>query len=96
MYLLTLNLVEVLKKSATGAVFDTIVVDTFRSQKVVFPPVKLQIEFAGMVAPMFNLIKHLQKSNAILRRTRDLLPPRLVSGQVDVSELEIDTGGLGQ
>jgi len=31
--------------------------------------------------------------NAVLREARDLLLPRLVSGEIDVSELEIEGGG---
>jgi type I restriction enzyme S subunit len=34
-------------------------------------------------------ILNLQRKNTILRRTRDLLLPRLISGEVDVSELDI-------
>ena len=36
----------------------------------------------------------LLKKNELLSRTRDLLLPRLISGEIDVSELEIETGGL--
>jgi type I restriction enzyme S subunit len=32
----------------------------------------------------------LEQKNANLRRTRDLLLPRLISGEVDVSGLDID------
>jgi type I restriction enzyme S subunit len=32
--------------------------------------------------------------NATLRQTRDLLLPRLVSGELDVAELEIEMGEL--
>jgi hypothetical protein len=30
----------------------------------------------------------------VQRRTRDLLLPRLISGELDVSDLPVDTGGL--
>lgn len=36
-----------------------------------------------------ELILVLQQRNKILRRTRDLLLPKLISGEVDVSELDI-------
>jgi type I restriction enzyme S subunit len=44
-FLLTKHLGEVFKSKATGAVFDTIVVDTFRSQRVVAPDEALLHEF---------------------------------------------------
>ncbi|MDA0661011.1 MAG: hypothetical protein O3C60_19585 [Planctomycetota bacterium] len=33
-----------------------------------------------------------QKKNNCLRTTRDLLLPKLISGQLDVEELDIETG----
>ncbi len=88
-YLLTLNMVDALKQSATGAVFDTIVVDTFRAQSVTVPPKDLQAHFAEIVVPMFAEIKNLLAKNVNLRRTRDLLLPRLVSGELDVEKVEV-------
>ena len=46
-------------------------------------------EFSPMVEPLLDNVRNLQQKNTILRRTRDLLLPRLISGEVDVSELEI-------
>jgi type I restriction enzyme S subunit len=42
-----------------------------------------------MVYPQFRLIDSLSRLNRIPRRTRDLLLPKLISGEVDVAELEI-------
>jgi len=39
-------------------------------------------------------ILHLMNDN--LHRTRDLLLPRLISGEVDLAEMAIGTGGMGQ
>jgi type I restriction enzyme S subunit len=36
-----------------------------------------------------ELMLTLQQQNLILRRTRDLLLPRLVSGEIDVADLDI-------
>jgi type I restriction enzyme S subunit len=88
-FLMTLELVDALKKSATGAVFDTIVVETFRQQRVLSMPEQLREQFAGIVSPIFSLIKTLQQKNSNLRRTRDLLLPRLISGELDVAALEV-------
>jgi type I restriction enzyme S subunit len=45
--------------------------------------------FAECVRPMFNLSFALFSTNAMLRASRDLLLPRLMSGEVDVSSLDI-------
>jgi len=42
-----------------------------------------------LLAKLFNLAK----KNQVLRRTRDLLLPKLISGELDVSDLDIKTGG---
>ncbi len=49
--------------------------------------------FQQLVSPLFRQIQVLADKNAILRRTRDLLLPRLVAGAVDVAGMELDTRG---
>ncbi len=46
--------------------------------------------FEEMVSPFENQIKTLTKKNETLCQTRDLLLPKLISGELDVSELDID------
>lgn len=48
--------------------------------------------FEALVAPLDSLRLNLVTANRNLRTTRDLLLPRLVSGDVDVSDLDIDVG----
>lgn len=64
----------------------------FDSYLIAQPPSHLLTQFSQTVAPMFKIIHTLSSKNANLRRTRDLLLPRLISGEVDVAELEIITG----
>lgn len=45
--------------------------------------------FEGSTRPIRTLIECLIKKNTTLRRTRDLLLSRLISGAVDVSALDI-------
>ena len=42
--------------------------------------------FASFVSPLFRMVQVLADKNAVLRRTRDLLLPRLVAGEVEVGE----------
>jgi len=41
------------------------------------------------IEPIFNLLNVLKRKNNVLRQTRDLLLPKLISGEVDVSEFDI-------
>jgi type I restriction enzyme S subunit len=50
--------------------------------------------FDNIVQPIFAEVELLDKKNAVLREARDLLLPRLVSGEIDVSELEIELGAI--
>ena len=61
---------------------------------VVIPPENLRQDFERRVTVLRRSLNNLLTRNAVLRRTRDLLLPRLISGQVDVSDLDIETGGL--
>jgi type I restriction enzyme S subunit len=61
------------------------------SLKLVLPPKDLQDRFDDRVKYLFDQKEILQLKNTTLRRTRDLLLPRLISGEVDVSGLEIMT-----
>ena len=47
-------------------------------------------EFISTVAPITALSLNLTQQNRVLREARDLLLPRLVSGELDVSELNLD------
>ncbi len=47
-------------------------------------------KFEKTVAPNFRLIQNLWVKNQALRQTRDLLLPKLISGELDVSKLDID------
>ena len=46
------------------------------------------------VEPLFALKKNEQARNVNLRRTRDLLLPKLISGEIDVENLDINIGEI--
>ena len=56
---------------------------------VVKPPNSLIQQFSDMVAPMLDSIRMMTMKNQNLRKTRDLLLPKLISGELDVSTLDI-------
>ena len=55
----------------------------------VIPPEPLRVRFRERVAPLFSQIATLGLEIQNLRRTRDLLLPRLLSGQVELAEREV-------
>ena len=63
--------------------------DYLEKVKRCVPPIPLQDFFCELSAPLFSETATLGRKNTNLRRTRDLLLPRLISGELDVSELDI-------
>lgn len=57
---------------------------------IVKPPKSLSKSFGAIVKSMLDLIEEMIARNRILRQTRDLLLPKFISGEIDVSELEVD------
>ena len=55
------------------------------------PPDTLIKQFCDASVPLLDSIQVMLKKNANLRQARDLLLPKLISGEIDVSELDIDT-----
>jgi type I restriction enzyme, S subunit len=84
LFLMTLQQVDYLKTNTGGATFDTIVVDTFRRMEVVNPAREIIARFARQTDAIFEQVNTLQRQIQNLRRTRDLLLPRLLSGQVEL------------
>ena len=56
---------------------------------MIFPSKKIMEEFSSIISKFFILNDNYQLKNQNLRKTRDLLLPKLISGGIDVSELEI-------
>ena len=59
---------------------------------VVIPPEQIIQRFSSFVRDVVDKIQNLIFRNKNLRQTRDLLLPKLISGEVDVSELDIEVG----
>lgn len=76
--------IEHFKQHAGGAVFDAIVVDTFKLIPFVVPDEKKVRLFEEAVAPMFRQVANLMEQHEKLRAARDLLLPRLMNGQIAV------------
>lgn len=74
--------VEALKQQAVGAVFDAIVVDTFKRISLLVPPPGIVRLFDEAIGPIYEQVENLTLQNQKLRAARDLLLPRLMSGDL--------------
>ena len=73
-----------LKNYVTGAAIPRIILKDFKRFQFVLPDSQLQAEWAKRAEPITELCWRLVDQVQNLRRTRDLLLPRLLSGQIDV------------
>lgn len=81
--------VEHFKQVATGGVFNAIIVDTFKIIPFLMPDTWLTRAFGDKVQPIFQQVENLLLQNQNLVRARDLLLPKLMSGQLDVSGISL-------
>ncbi|APR02882.1 type I restriction-modification system, specificity subunit S [Thauera chlorobenzoica] len=71
----------------TGATFKEITKGTFKGIRLLVPPQDLVGAFSSTAEQLMLLSLNLQRKNRNLRATRDLLLPKLISGELDVSKL---------
>jgi type I restriction enzyme S subunit len=83
-----------LVNNATGSAYPAVNAGDFEKAMIVLPPKQITDNFHNIVEDLFSLKHNLSMKNEYLRQTRDLLLPRLISGEVDVSELDIK--GVGE
>jgi type I restriction enzyme S subunit len=76
--------VESLRQQAVGAVFDAIIVDTFKRISLLTPEPRMVRLFDEIVHPIFAQVENLLIQNQKLRSARDLLLPKLMSGEISV------------
>ena len=77
-----------------GATFGTVSKSKLSNIKILNPKLEKIEFFKDLVKPLFQNMLILLNSNQTLRQTRDLLLPKLISGKIDVSDLDIDTSIL--
>ena len=61
---------------------------------ILLPPDQITQCFSSFTCEVVDKIQNLIFQNKNLRQTRDLLLPKLISGEIDVSELKIDTDSM--
>ncbi len=73
-----------------GATFAELTKGTFKRIEILSPPTEVVSAFEKIIAPLFKKMESLLKSNAKLKGLRDALLPRLISGKLDVENLDIE------
>lgn len=91
----TEDFVGYLANRATGAAYPAVKAEDFEQAQVLRPASDLLDHFHALAAPMLELKEGLARKNRTLRQTRDLLLPKLISGDLDVSDLDIQVEGAG-
>jgi type I restriction enzyme, S subunit len=84
------HFVAVAAKTANGTTHIRVSPDVLLNYPVPLPPPAILDEFDQVVSPMVRLCSHLAVTNRCLREARNLLLPRLVSGDLDISDLDLD------
>ena len=84
LYFALVDGVEQFRSRAVGSVFDAIVRDTFKQISFVVPEEKLISVFMEQVSAMLTQIDNLSEQVRSLRKARDFLLPKLMSGEVSV------------
>ena len=81
---------DAVKQHANGANVLHLHPDRITQFQAVIPPGALGSKFAQVVGPLNLLGDALESANASLRTARDILLPRLISGQINVENLDIE------
>lgn len=76
--------------AATGTTRKSASAKVVTGVSLAIPPRELVRHFDSLVGPHRDLLNNLLRQNAALRASRDLLLPKLISGEIDVSDLDID------
>jgi type I restriction enzyme S subunit len=82
------SLVDSIVHAAHGSVFDTITTKTIESAATIVPCDALLDEFENVVGPLFSKILKNTEVSRTLAATRDLLLPKLMSGELRLREAE--------
>lgn len=77
------------KSIVTGAVQPKISQANLRSIQVVIPPQATLDSFSELICPLFAQIRQNQDQNKSLEALRDTLLPKLMSGEIDMSDIQL-------
>lgn len=91
-YLCTQDIVSLIAGKAAGAIMPNLNIGIMESVPILLPPKRVQLGYERLAMENLQLVSTLVSKNRNLRTTRDLLLPKLISGKLDVEDLDIDVG----
>lgn len=98
-YYLFFNLksrVSELYNHASGATFPEISKSKFKKLKLNWPSEEMFKEFHNYVSPVIRTMMDLTKQNELLKEARDILLPRLMTGMIDIEQVELPDAMLNR
>ena len=88
-FLSSIDTIRWADQHSTGTKMPVIKWEALQTMPVLMPTQAVLCAFETSVQPMLQTVKMTSSRNQNLRHTRNLLLPRIISGEVDVSELDI-------
>ncbi|MBS5860315.1 restriction endonuclease subunit S [bacterium] len=83
------NLIKKVLSFATGAAREFFRKEHFNNQRIIVPDSCVLNLFNQITNDILNEISNLYTKNENLKQTRDILLPRLISGEIDVKNMEV-------
>ena len=74
---------------SNGSVFNNLKTDILKAYPTILPDKETLLHFDSVVNPMFLQMQNLTRDSNRLATLRDILLPRLMSGEIDVSNIEV-------
>lgn len=78
-----------LEQNATGAAYPAVTAKVFEEAEILVPGADVLAAFDAVVLPQLEQMETLKQQNAQLAQARDLLLPKLMSGQLDVCGIRL-------
>ena len=88
-YFYTLKAVDRLKHKASGAVFDAITTRDFESEIIMKLSDDDAKDFLDVAGPIYQAVLNNSIENLRLAALRDSLLPKLMSGEIDVTDIQL-------
>ncbi|MGA4323629.1 restriction endonuclease subunit S [Ectopseudomonas hydrolytica] len=80
-----------IKSFLGGSAQPQLTLDGLAGVRVLTPDPEVIQQFSALVDPFYALISRVERASANLRAQRDLLLPKLISGEIDVSDIPMPT-----
>ena len=88
-YFFLKNTLPVIEGMASGSTFKEVSGSTMKNVPAVIPDAETLAKFSDFCAPIFAQQRILEEQNQSLAKLRDSLLPKLMSGEIDVSAIQI-------